>query len=371
MAVAAITATAAIVVVVTLQNRTEPIALGQQTAAAQAAEAARLKSGAAGPSPMPEGGYDQEKGDYDLAAVIERPLDQELRNLARAFEGWPPEKRAENRHRISMEEQYRLIHFAKRSSVLALQERSRERCEDGLLALAMIDETRIDARDASWAVGLLAHAVQVLRMGGEPLVEPVAALATPGMAKILMRAREGSDLSEWGYTQVQTATGGVGLVRSGFEDYEPTLDMTGLALRLAAALQKGRYIAEPEIRAEVPAVWFQAEHRSEAERLLTKARAGISVTGALRRGVTAKPSAQQFTQWVVEMPGAKEADALVQYVGMDARRGSRFAIGVASGRLFSLIVAGSFMEGVEPFESPESLAALADETRSLLSEVAR
>jgi post-segregation antitoxin (ccd killing protein) len=191
------------------------------------------------------------------------------------------------------------------------------------------------------------------------------------MAKILTRAREGSNLSEWGYTQIQTAQGGVGLVRSGFGDYEPTLDMTGLALRLAAALQRGRYIAEPEIRAEVPANWFQKERRSDAEQLLTKARAAISVTGTLRRGVTAEPSAQQFTQWVVEMPGAAEANSLVQYVGGNARLGSRFVVGVASGRLFSLLVAGSFVDGVEPFESAESLAAIANETQSLLGEAAR
>jgi hypothetical protein len=75
-------------------------------------------------------------------------------------------------------------------------------------------------------------------------------------------------LSEWGCTQIQTENGGVGLVQSGFASYEPTLDMNGLALRLAANLQRGRYIAEPELSAEVPSVWFAKAHRENAEQLL-------------------------------------------------------------------------------------------------------
>jgi hypothetical protein len=371
VAIAAVIAAAAIVVVLTRRNRSETIVLGQQVADARANEAARLASGNVGPSPMPSGEYDQEAGDYDFASVTERPLDRELRALVRTFKAWSPERRAESRHGISIDEQYTLIHFAKRSSILALREKSIGRCEDGLLALAMIDETRIDPRDGAWAVGLLAHAIDATAADRERLVNEVASLATPGMGAIVRRATERSQLSEWGYTQIRTENGGVGLVQSGFASYEPTLDMNGLALRLAANLQRGRYIAEPELAAEVPPVWFAKPHRANAEQLLKRARAGISVKGTLRKTYTDKPFAQQFVQWVVEMPTAEEATTLVEYVGVNTRLGGRFVTGVASGRLFSLLVAGSSMEGVDPFESPESLASLANEMRPLLQEAAR
>ena len=65
---------------------------------------------------------------YGLAAVTERPLDQELQGLVRAFKAWTPEKRTEVQGRISLDEQYTLIHFAKRCSVLALKEQSLARC---------------------------------------------------------------------------------------------------------------------------------------------------------------------------------------------------------------------------------------------------
>jgi hypothetical protein len=319
---------------------------------------------------MPNRKYDRESGDYDFASVAERPLDRKLQALVRAFKAWSPVQRAESQRGISMDEQFTLIHFAKRSSVLALQEKSIARCEDGLLALAMIDETRIDPRDASWAVGWLAHAIETLNADRERLADQAAALARPEMAKILLRALERRRLSEWGYTQIATQNG-VGLVRSGFARFEPTIDMIGLALRLAASLQRGRYVATPEIATEPPSVWFEKAHRSRAELLLEKSRGSISVNGTLRRGYTEKPFAQQLVQWIVEMASAEEANALVQSVGVNARLGSRFVIGVASGRLFSLLVAGSAMDGVESYESSESLASIANETRALLQEAAR
>jgi hypothetical protein len=370
-AIGAVVATIAIVVIATRHNRGKTIVLGRQMAVAPANEAARLASGNSGPSPMPAGHYDQEGGDYDLVSVAERPLDRELQRVVRAFKTWAPERRAENRRRISMDEQYSLIQFAKRASVLALQEHSIARCEDGLLALAMIDETRIDYRDAVWAVGLLAHAIEATDADRDRLVDGAAAVATPRMAKILMRAKEHSVLSQLGYAEIRTETGNIGLVQSGSKRYEPSFDMSRLALRLAANLQRGRYIAEPELAVAIPADGFDEVHRASAEQLLKEARAGICIHGTLRKAFTDKPRAQQFVQWVVEMPSAEEANALVGSVGKDTRRGGRLIIGVASARLFCLLVAGSVMEGVPSYESRESLVPIANETRVLLQEAVR
>ena len=144
LAIAAIVSTVVIVAFARRRSAGDTIVLGRELAAARDNEAARLASGGDGASPMPKGDYDQEKGDHDLTSVVESPLDNELQALVRAFASWSSDKRAQARRRISMDEQYTLVHFAKRSSVLALGEKSAARCEDGLPALAMIDETRID-----------------------------------------------------------------------------------------------------------------------------------------------------------------------------------------------------------------------------------
>jgi hypothetical protein len=49
-------------------------------------------------------------------------------------------------------------------------------------------------------------------------------------------------------------------------EHEPTIGMAGLAVRLAASLQRGRYIADPALAAEVHAVWFASlQCRATAE----------------------------------------------------------------------------------------------------------
>jgi hypothetical protein len=370
LGIAAIVTAAVVVAFAGRRSAEDTIVLGREVAAARGNEAARLASGSDGPSPMPKGDYDQEKGDHDLTSVIEGPLDVELTALVRTFGTWAPEKRAEARRRISMDELYTLVHFAKRSSVLALREKSIARCEDGLLALAMIDEARIDPRDAAWAAGLLGHAMEATGADRRVLVKDAAALATPGMSTLLADAAQGSRLSDWGYAQIR-ADKGIGLVRSGSERYEPTGDLTGLALRLAAVLGRGRYVAEPEIATDLPEVWFQKQHRPSAERLLKTARGVVLVRGTVRRAHTDNPRAQMLVQWVAEMPSPEDANTLVEYAGANRSTGSHFVTGMARGRLFALLVAGSSFEGVEPFESAESFAAIAAETRPLLDELAR
>jgi hypothetical protein len=345
----------------------ERIILGQQLADARANEAARVASGGHAPSPLPAGQYDRGRGDYDLTAVAQSSVDEALGELARAFKNWTPETRAAARDRISLDDQYTLIHFARRCAVAALNANPVPRVEEGLLALAMIDETRIDWRDGVWAVGLLAHAMRTAGLDPNGPTQAAAALATPGMAAILLRALDDVGLSEWGYMQIRTARGGTGLIRSGGARYAPTLDMTGLALRLTESLREGRYLAEPEVAADVPTVWFPEAGRARASDGLQTARGAISLHGTLKDGGT-PPRAQHLIQWVVEMPTAEAASALVEALGGHRHRGGRCVLGLSCGRLFSLIVAGSSVAGVESFETPDSLTSIATHTRALLFE---
>jgi hypothetical protein len=346
--------------------RRKPFVLGQQLADAHANEKARLAAGNAGPSPMPASEYDEERGEYALTSVTELPLDKALQGVVRAFESADAGTRATMQGSISLEEQYTLIQFAKRSAVLAVRTGSVARCGDGLLALAMIDETRIDPRDASWAAGLLGHAVASTSTDAANLVSRAAGMARPGMATILAEAATGSSLADWGYREIRTGDGVVGFIASEFARYEPTLDLASVALRLAANLQRGRYLAEPKLAAKIPEVWFEPSHRESAQQLLRLAKAGVAIRGRLRKIHVDDPASQQYSQWVVEMPTADNADTLVRYVGPNGQLGDRFVIGVAAGRLFSLLVAGSCRQGVAPFESRDSLGVLARETAALL-----
>ncbi len=144
--------------------------------------------------------------------------------------------------------------------------------------------------------------------------------------------------------------------------------MTGLAVRLAHWLARGRYRAEPSVAERVPSVWFARDDREAAARLLERARGGVAIHGTLRAGHGVDPAFQLFRIWVVEMPTEEDAALLSKYVGDGAPVSARFSIGIACGRLFAIIVGGSTREGTEPYETPETLRALAAELRPLLAE---
>ena len=350
------------------RRRPGVVVLGQQYADAQAREATRVAAGVAGPSPMPAGEYDHERGDYSLLSVSVLPLDRELHALVDGYRQAAAGTHAELRSRIDMDGLYTLIEFAKRCAALALREPAASWCEDGLTALAMIDETRVDPRDPAWAAGLLGHAIGANGADRTAIVDRAAELATPGMAGILARVREPGALADWGYAEIQTPDG-PGLIPFGFGRYRPTLDLTGLALRVCEHLSRGRYTATPEIASDLPAIWFGGGQR-QAEPLLKRARAGAAVRGSLRKGVVDEPSWQMLMAWIVEMPTPDDAAALLGCVRSDRRRDERFTFGLASGRLFALFVAGSGAVGVASFESPQTLRALAESVRSLLDEAA-
>jgi len=341
------------------------VVIGQQLADAKAAENARLSAGVGGDSPMPKSRYDLESGHFDLVSVRRLPIDDELRALTRQFRKWVPNERDCARQAMSMDEFYTLIHFAKRSAVLALNGGASEACEDGLGALAMIDESRIDTRDAAWAAGLLSYSVEKTSKNANQLFEGAIQISTTGVAKILSRASGRANLSDWGYAEIRT-TRGVGLIRSAWGHYEPTVELERIALSVADWLDRQRYVATVEIAVDVPEIWFQQAFRQAARSVVDIARAVVSVQGSLRAGYIDDPSSQMFVLWLAELPSEKKSEELVNYSG--CQLSGRFAVGFSLSRLFGLLVAGSVVDGVAPCESDESLHSLAEAIRSQIED---
>jgi hypothetical protein len=312
--------------------------------------------------------YDFERGDYSLISVSPLPLDNQLRKLVRSFRTWDTGKRQEVQQALSKKEILTLLLFVKRSAILAVNENSAERCEDGLLALSMIEVNHVDYRDVSAPVDLMSYAMAEIGADRKTLLDQAVSLATPRMMITLLHAGRTLKISDLCYTEVRTEDGRLGLIPSGLAMYNPTLDMTKLALKIAAAVQSGKYVADLRIREKTPSIWFAKEFRSGAEKLLKQALAGFVIHGTLRKKHNLDASSQLFIQWVVEMPSESEAATLVEYIGGGENLEGRFSIGVNSGRLFSLLVGGSFQQDVPPFESQDSLAKLAEATKKLLAE---
>lgn len=344
------------------------VVLGQQLADAEFAEAERLSQGDPGPSPVPSGDYRLDQGEYSLLNVSTQPLDIELRDFVNRFASMNSEDRSAARDKISMDEQYKLIQFAKRSAVLALRERNIETCEQGLLALAVIDENRIDSRDASWAAGLLGHSAITLVGATSDAFARAMSISTSGMAKIIGQQRRREHLSSWGYSEVQTPDG-VGFIRCDFSPYEPSVDLTSIAIEVAAELDKGRYVAEPEIASEIPSIWFPKFVRSSSEVSLGRALGTVKINGHLRKDATEKAVEQMFVLWIAELPTEEDAKELASWIGNGVDHDQRFAVAFVVGRLFGLAVAGSSHIGTKSFESIESLNCLLQPIEDQLSKM--
>jgi hypothetical protein len=341
-------------------KRKRVVVLGAELAAAHKAEEERIAAGVPGPSILPPDGYDSESGDSSLVSVRPLPLDLELRSIAKQFQEWDSARRQAATHRLSFDDQHTLIIFAERAAVLALNTDPVEWCRAGAIALSMIDEARVDPRDLWVAEGLLNHAVgrlsePVEREAFEKAIDP----------KIRETFTGKSNLSDWGYAEISTAEG-VGLIRHGGGRYTPTIDVTTVALQLAEALRARRYVSHVEIAEKVPDVWFASSRREDARSRLSRALAAAVIHGDLRKEYSVD-GMQMFLEWVVEMPTEGDCDQLVADVGTGTELDGIYVMGLAVGRLFALLVAGSWQQGVEPYESPSTLAEFAEEARVIMA----
>lgn len=342
------------------------VVLGAAVAAARRQEDARLAEGPYGPSPLAGCQYDSERARLNLLGVRALPVDTALRRVARAFREQSREEQHETRARIEMGELYTLVTFARRCAALALNDVCSTWPQDGLSAIAMVDETRIDQRDALSALSLLAHATQATGSNWRALLDDVSGAVTPGMALLLAVVASPSPLTDSGYMEVRH-DGVVGFVRWGGASYRPTLDLQALAVRLGAQLEGRDYVPQLEIGVEVPDVWFLDP--GGAKQLLRTVHGAVQVSGDSARAPSDR-FADMFIQWVAELPGPKETSALVECAGPQRRHDGRFITACAVDRLICLVVAGSWIEGVDPTQTLDSLAPIVNETRVAMEQVA-
>jgi hypothetical protein len=108
------------------------------------------------------------------------------------------------------------------------------------------------------------------------------------------------------------------------------------------------------VASELPAVWLSHGKSPELEKVLARVRAGASISASLRPTEHPKHDSQQFTVFIMETSQTDDAKTLLRLSQTQDARGHSM-IGVASGRLFSLIVARAFMDGVEAYETPKTI----------------
>lgn len=341
----------------------EPFVLGQQLADAHSAEKKWRESDAGGKSPLPDTEYDFWRGELSLIAPAANPLDDEIRRVCKQYALSDTEGRSIIRHSISMDQFYTLINFAKRSAVFGVREAKAELVMDGLTAIAMIEQERVDFRDILWCLGLLYHAANKNGGDADEVFRDAAALAEPEVAKFFVNFTEQTtdyrDLrTSWGYDEVQTDDG-AGFIGWGFNDYKPTLDLKSAIIDISELVASDSYQpSEVEVATELPDVWLGGR-KMATERILSSIRAGATVSASLRPDKHADHDSQQFTVFLVETANESDAQALYQSAHA-AKSPNHCKLALVRSRLFCLVVARSFVDGVDGYETNESLTRFSD-----------
>jgi hypothetical protein len=337
--------------------------LGAELAAARKSEEERLAAGVIDPSPLPETGYDFERGDYDLVKVAPLQLDLNLRDFTDEVQRMDLNQQNRTQRSLSLDDLYTLIHFVKRSSVLALNDAQMDWFRAGLTALAIIDEKRVDWRDVRWAAGLLEYAIYKTEDAKEKLAEFAVDLPRPAL-EFLNHLAGRSKLSDWGYSEINT-TNGLGFIQTDSAEFKPSVDLTGIALFASEKLSNGRYVAHVEIATDVPEIWFNKNKQLEVRSRLNQALGAVAVKGSLRSEYDDSGN-QMFVEWIVEMATADDSVFLCDAVGPGTPLSERYAVGVSEGKLFAILVAGSIRDGVKSFENLASLTELGEQTAQIL-----
>jgi hypothetical protein len=90
------------------------------------------------------------------------------------------------------------------------------------------------------------------------------------------------------------------------------------------------------------------------KRSLNKVRAVVTVSGQLREEYTPDHARQQFTVFIVETADERSAEALLRLSKRKTSDGFNH-LGIRVGRLFALLIARSWFQGVDHYESMASI----------------
>lgn len=342
------------------------VVLGQRLADAYAVEQERLARNP-GPSPLAGKDYEQDAHGHSLYFVEESQLDETIRKLVAEFAGSSPDARDQLMSRLSMDDLYTLLHFSKRSAVFALREHKPERCAEAAMALAAIDEERIDPRDLHWAAGVVDAAATAIGADRTKLYREAAARASPPVRTVLLslytQNTAGASFEDWGYRIVNSPSG-PSLANAEFNPYAPDSDLIDLATRVAEVMVSERYPSvEFTVATAIPTVWIGSGEKRVEDVLRSSTGTVLLRLSAANR----QQSSQLFNVYFSELE-TEEAAAWLARVAPNEKPGQKATVAFSAGRIICVGIGASTVIGVKSVESSASLTKALEPARRILSE---
>jgi hypothetical protein len=300
--------------------------------------------------------YDAARGDFDLHRFVASSVDDHVQYFLASWTGLDPEERQAIRHRLTEDEMYTLWNFTRRCALATLRRHDPARAAEGVTALTALDANRFDWRDVHTAACLLSYALASEGADFTSALTEGADRSEPQVAEILRAyaSKPLSKLSDCAYRRVDTDAGPV-LFDDWGSEYRPTIDLTRVALQLAAEVEADLYrVSSLTAGADVADVWLRARDPETVEAALAAVTGCVSIGAELRPDVHPAARDQQFTVFLAETSAPEYADTIASASG-GAGPPTHEALALAAGTLCCVAIARSFVEGVAAFEQPRSL----------------
>jgi hypothetical protein len=324
--------------------------IGREMADAIDAETEHRKVHGKGASPLHGIAYDPGRGEVYLHRFVDSPVDEEVRKFVSSYSALDAESMAGVRASLTMDDLYTLLAFAKRCAVSALRNGDAS-ARDGLAALTAIDVQRVDWRDVSVAAALLSYS---LSDENTSLLE-ASKRAEPRVGEILQRFVDEpvGSLAPWGYRLVETPDGFV-LFEDWGERYKPTIDLTEIALSIAAVLEADVYqVTSIALGSDLPTVWLPSGDQETSALAVDSLVGCVALHGDLRAEEHPSARDQQLTVFLAEAVSREHAEVVAS--ASSVQNDSHEALGLVDERLCCVAIARSYVEGSPAFEGQGAL----------------
>lgn len=338
--------------------------IGDQAAAAGAAEERRIARVDA-PSPL-DVAYEARSA-FDLFRYVGTPVDTRVASFVERFAAADRQQRADLRVRLSRGDLYTLLTFARRCALYAVRNRDLSSAVIGCQALAAIELERVDPRDVSMALGILAYAAEYLDGSAAALLIDAASHAERDLAKLMVKEANAAshELKRLGLREVTFSTG-VGLVGDQGHRFQPTKNLLALAEQMVAVIEHDTYqVTDVAVGTRLPLVWLPAGERD----LLSKTSRALCGCLNIHARPVADLKATFPSHWLLVFicEAAHAEDAALLAAASQSRPNSDVAeLGVSAGPLCTIMVARPRMRNFAPIETADSLRRFNDPIRSVL-----
>ena len=347
------------------------IVLGREIAAADEKERQRIKAGNHKESPLPDYNYRKWKDEQSLINPAENELDASITQLCTAFISADENKKEEIRKSLNQDNIYTLLEFVKRKTVFAIRQKEPKHISNGFTAISMIESERCDYRDVSVTISFLDHGIQKLNLTSADFFENAFELSeqqTAGLMKgYYERSKKNKKIERaGGYVEIETPYG-TGFVNTYFRKYNPEKNLVKILFEISDYLSKDKYKkGEITIGSDIDAVWFGERGNKNIERLNAKANGCAFVRSTLKEGLHIKSNEQVLHVFLTEFSNLNILHALKEKA--ENNKSSSFAwLCFSEDNLLCMVIQRATREGVEDYESNESLKRFEDGLRKIIT----